>query len=66
MADSSAHQQFGKTRAEWLANLNTEYKPARNFRRTSIICTIGTFESEKYQRSEVRGSETRDQKSTIT
>ena len=43
MADSSVHQQFGKTRAEWLANLNTEYKPARNFRRTSIICTIGMF-----------------------
>ncbi|KAK6428320.1 Pyruvate kinase, partial [Oleoguttula sp. CCFEE 5521] len=35
------HLTIGKTRAEWLANLNTEYKPAKNFRRTSIICTIG-------------------------
>ena len=41
MASSLDHQAFGKTRAEWLANLNTEYKPPREFRRTSIICTIG-------------------------
>ncbi|KAK5110300.1 hypothetical protein LTR62_006153 [Meristemomyces frigidus] len=41
MADSFMHQEIGKTRAQWLANLNTEYKPMRNFRRTSIICTIG-------------------------
>ncbi|KAH9822920.1 Pyruvate kinase [Teratosphaeria destructans] len=41
MADSLAHQTYGKTRAEWLANLNTEYKPPKAFRRTSIICTIG-------------------------
>lgn len=41
MGDSLAHQQYGRTRAEWLANLNTEYKPPRAFRRTSIICTIG-------------------------
>jgi len=25
----------------WLASLNTEYKPKRNHRRTAIICTIG-------------------------
>lgn len=42
MASSLDHQAFGKTRAEWLSNLNTEYKPPREFRRTSIICTIGT------------------------
>jgi pyruvate kinase len=41
MASSLDHQAFGKTRAEWLANLNTEFKPPREFRRTSIICTIG-------------------------
>lgn len=41
MASSLDHQAFGKTRAEWLSNLNTEYKPPREFRRTSIICTIG-------------------------
>lgn len=26
---------------EWLSQLNTEFQPAREFRRTSIICTIG-------------------------
>ncbi|KAK3347949.1 pyruvate kinase, variant [Neurospora tetraspora] len=26
---------------QWLAQLNTEFQPAREFRRTSIICTIG-------------------------
>lgn len=41
MASSLDHQAFGQTRAEWLSNLNTEYKPPREFRRTSIICTIG-------------------------
>lgn len=41
MANAIAHQQYGKTRVEWLANLNTEYQPPKNFRRTSIICTIG-------------------------
>jgi len=29
------------TKVEWLSNLNTEFKPNKNFRRTSIICTIG-------------------------
>lgn len=28
-------------RIDWLAQLDTAYKPPRNFRRTSIICTIG-------------------------
>lgn len=41
MANSLAHQEYGRTRVEWLANLNTEYKPHKAFRRTSIICTIG-------------------------
>lgn len=47
MASSFAHQEFGKTRAEWLSNLNTEYKPANNFRRTSIICTIGMSSNKR-------------------
>ena len=45
MASSLDHQAFGQTRAEWLSNLNTEYKPPREFRRTSIICTIGMFQA---------------------
>jgi len=47
MASSLDHQAFGQTRAEWLANLNTEYKPPREFRRTSIICTIGMSASKR-------------------
>jgi len=30
-----------RTRFEWLSQLNTEYRPSKNYRRTSIICTIG-------------------------
>jgi len=30
-----------RTRYEWLAQLNTESRPDNNYRRTSIICTIG-------------------------
>lgn len=30
-----------RTRIEWLSNLNTEYMPPKNYRRTSIIGTIG-------------------------
>ncbi|GAB7355850.1 hypothetical protein MBLNU459_g6512t1 [Dothideomycetes sp. NU459] len=41
MADALAHLNAGRTRVEWLSQLNTEYKPKRQFRRTSIICTIG-------------------------
>ena len=41
MADALDHQKSGRTRIEWLSSLNTEYKPAKNYRRTSIICTIG-------------------------
>lgn len=29
------------TRVEWLSNLNTEFTSSVNYRRTSIICTIG-------------------------
>ncbi|KAI9780132.1 MAG: Pyruvate kinase [Geoglossum umbratile] len=39
---SSAIDHLGnRTRYEWLAQLNTENRPARNYRRTSIIGTIG-------------------------
>ncbi|KAJ9626987.1 Pyruvate kinase [Taxawa tesnikishii (nom. ined.)] len=41
MADAIAHLNAGRTRVEWLSQLNTEYKPSKQFRRTSIICTIG-------------------------
>ncbi|KAF4549693.1 Pyruvate kinase [Elsinoe fawcettii] len=41
MADALTHLNAGRTRVEWLSQLNTEYKPKKQFRRTSIICTIG-------------------------
>ena len=41
MADALAHLTGGRTRIEWLSGLNTEYVPKKQFRRTSIICTIG-------------------------
>jgi pyruvate kinase len=41
MGDSLLHQEYGRTRIQWLASLNTEYYPPTQFRRTSIICTIG-------------------------
>lgn len=45
MADAIAHLQAGRTRIEWLSQLNTEYAPKRQFRRSSIICTIGKLEA---------------------
>lgn len=41
MATAMEHLASGSTKIEWLSNLNTEFKPSRNYRRTSIICTIG-------------------------
>lgn len=35
------HLSSGSERIAWLSNLNTEFKPTKNYRRTSIICTIG-------------------------
>jgi len=35
------HLSSGTTKIEWLSSLNTEFKPSKNYRRTSIICTIG-------------------------
>ena len=40
MANSLDHLS-SRTRLEWLSGLNTEFHPEKNFRRTSIICTIG-------------------------
>ena len=34
------HEQ-SRNRIEWLASLDTESRPGKNYRRTSIICTIG-------------------------
>lgn len=36
------HEQ-SRNRVEWLAALDTESRPGKNYRRTSIICTIGWF-----------------------
>ena len=47
MANSLTHQEYGRTRVEWLSNLNTEYTPPKNFRRTSIICTIGMHDTRR-------------------
>lgn len=47
MADALDHMASGRTRLEWLTNLNTEYQPKKNYRRTSIICTIGQNISSK-------------------
>ncbi|MCJ1455292.1 Pyruvate kinase [Mycoblastus sanguinarius] len=41
MADSLDHLSTGRTQIEWLSSLNTEFQPKTNYRRTSIICTIG-------------------------
>lgn len=40
MGDALLHLS-NRTKLEWQANLNTEYTPKRNHRRTSIIGTIG-------------------------
>ncbi|KAH8899172.1 PK-domain-containing protein [Thozetella sp. PMI_491] len=40
MATALDHLQLGG-RIDWLASLDTAFKPERNLRRTSIICTIG-------------------------
>ena len=35
------HLNSARTLIEWLSQLNTEYHPAKEYRRTSIIGTIG-------------------------
>jgi pyruvate kinase len=41
MANALDHLNSGRTRIEWLSQLNTEYAPPKAYRRTSIIGTIG-------------------------
>ena len=33
--------ESSRNRVEWLAALDTESRPGKNYHRTSIICTIG-------------------------
>lgn len=40
MANALEHLN-NRTKLEWSSKLNTEFTPARNYRRTSIIGTIG-------------------------
>lgn len=39
-ASALDHMQY-QTKVQYLGDLNTEQKPNKNYRRTSIICTIG-------------------------
>lgn len=41
MTTAMDHLSSGSTKISWLAQLDTEYTPSKNYRRTSIICTIG-------------------------
>lgn len=41
MTTAMDHLSSGSTKIEWISALDTEYKPAKNYRRSSIICTIG-------------------------
>ncbi|RDL33585.1 Pyruvate kinase [Venustampulla echinocandica] len=41
MATAMDHLSTGSTKIAWLSALDTEFKPTENYRRTSIICTIG-------------------------
>jgi pyruvate kinase len=40
MANALEHLA-NQTKLEWTASLNTEFQPEKNYRRTSIIGTIG-------------------------
>lgn len=42
MGDALDHLA-NRTKMEWQCNLNIDYQPKKNHRRTSIICTIGAF-----------------------
>jgi pyruvate kinase len=41
MAATAMEHLSLNTKIQWLSELNTEFKPTKNYRRTSIICTIG-------------------------
>lgn len=40
-ATAQDHLDVGTGKLAWLSSLDTAYNPAHNYRRTSIICTIG-------------------------
>jgi pyruvate kinase len=41
MAATAMEHLSLNTKIQWLSELNTDFKPTKNYRRTSIICTIG-------------------------
>lgn len=43
MSVTSLDHLANRSRLEWISNLNPAIVPAKNFRRSSIICTIGMF-----------------------
>ena len=55
MADAIAHLSSGRTRIEWLSQLKTEYRPAKAYRRTAIIGTIGAIRLLYSHRTESSG-----------
>ena len=65
MADAIAHLQAGRTRIEWLSQLNTEYAPKRQFRRSSIICTIGKIEAGCIAMQRARADKTQVPRPTL-
>lgn len=60
MGDALDHLS-NRTKLEWQANLNTEYTPKRNHRRTSIIGTIGMSRDWRHYREMVPDSNSRTQ-----
>jgi hypothetical protein len=46
MGDALDHLA-NRTKLEWQCNLNIDYVPKKNHRRTSIICTIGVSMENK-------------------
>lgn len=50
-----AHLSLGG-RIDWLASLDTAYQPAKNYRRTSIICTIGPKTNSVEAINKLRGA----------
>lgn len=47
-ASSSLDHLSNRMKLEWHSKLNTEMVPAKNFRRTSIIGTIGMWSAQSF------------------